>query len=165
MQMRRWLITLVALGLAGCGDAGDGRSLPAPTIAPASPVATTAASAATTAAPPGTTPPRSGRVYYAGALQEIKGCYLSSQFTTDSLRQAAEALNGLTPPNGFELRHRELINELLAASRLPFSVALGSAVGAAGARMDNLAREADPASQNPTPGRCAGLTPPVTRTR
>lgn len=106
-----------------------------------------------------------GRVQYAAALQEIEACYLNSEFTTNSLQQGAEALNGLTPPSGFELRHRELMNEVLAASRLPSNVALGSAVGTAGARMDNLAREADPASQNPTPGRCAGLTPPVTRTR
>lgn len=98
-------------------------------------------------------------------LQEIEACYLTSEFTTNSLQQAAEALNGLIPPSGFELRHRELINELLAASRLPFTPALGAAVGTASAHMDNLAREADPASQNPTPGRCAGLTPAVTRTR
>lgn len=155
--MRRLLITVVALGLAGCGDSGDSTgSVQASTTAQSAPVATTAVRTATTGA--------SGRVQYAGALQEIEACYLSSEFTSSSVQQSAEALNVLTPPSGFELRHRELIAELLAASRLT-SVAQGSAVGTAGAHMDNLAREADPASQNPTPGRCAGLTPPVPRTR
>ena len=155
--MRRLLITVVALALAGCGDSGDGTgSVQASTTAQSARVATTAARTATTGA--------SGRVQYAAALQEIEACYLSSEFTSSSVQQSAEALNGLTPPSGFELRHRELITELLAASRLT-SVAQGSAVGTAGAHMDNLAREADPGSQNPTPGRCAGLTPPVPRTR
>lgn len=146
------MITLIALGLAGCGDSGDGTSsLQAPTTA--APAVTTAVTTA------------SGRPQYAAALQEIEACYLSSEFTSSSLQQGAEALNALKPPSGFELRHRELINELLAASRLPFSVAQGSAVGTAGSHMDNLAREVDPTSQSPAPLRCAGLTPPVSRTR
>lgn len=104
-------------------------------------------------------------VEYAARLQEIEACYLSSEFTSASLQQAAEALNGITPPKGFELRHRELISEILEASRLEYGVRQGGAVGAAGGHLDNLAREADPATQNPTPLRCAGLTPPVTRRR
>lgn len=144
----------MALALAGCDDSGNGTSRLQAT--------TTASPAVTTAV---TTASASGRSLYAAALQEIEACYLSSEFTSSSLQQAAEAMNRLTPPSGFELRHRELINETLAASRLPFSVASGSAVGTAGAHMDNLAREADPASQSPTPLRCTGLSPPVTRSR
>ncbi|MFN2608432.1 MAG: hypothetical protein ABR511_11180 [Acidimicrobiales bacterium] len=63
--------------------------------------------------------------------------------------KAAEALNQIVPPPGFQLRHKELIDETLALSEMDLSgdpASLGAAEGTAEAHLLNLAHEADPSA-------------------
>jgi hypothetical protein len=58
---------------------------------------------------------------------------------------AAEALNLIVAPAGFELRHRQLVASVLAlASTRANGAQLGFAQGQAESDLINLAREADP---------------------
>lgn len=139
--MRRWRAAAATtlLVLAGCsGSGGSGTSATSSTTLPS----------ASTAIATTTTVSNAAKIAYARALLEVRQRYLNSQFTAASQAQAADALNLITPPPGYLLRHKALIDDLLAASKAGRSnpIQAGSAEGKIEADLVNLAHDADPNS-------------------
>jgi len=85
---------------------------------------------------------------YAQALLGVRKTY--EFHPGNDYGKAAEALNQIKPPPGFELRHKQLVDETLALAGRSVNgsnaVALGAAEGDAEAHLLNLAHEADPKS-------------------
>jgi hypothetical protein len=138
--MRRWKAAAATLlVLAGCSGGGSGDSGASATLS------TTTRPSASTAIATTTTVSNAAKIAYARALLEVRQRYLNSQFTAASQAQAADALNLITPPPDYLLRHKALIDDLLAASKAGRSnpIQAGSAEGKIEADLVNLAHDAD----------------------
>lgn len=131
MVVRKSVIVLaVAALLAGCGGE-SGTSAQSPERSPIAP--------AEEAAPEDASP-----ADYAKTLVSIRG-NLGSDWTAQSAMKAAEKLNVAAVPDGYALRHVQLVEDLESlGQRGPVDVSAGADAGKALAAIDNLACELDP---------------------
>lgn len=114
-----------------------------------------AASASATTAPvvQATTATTVGLSAYAASLLDVRHRFLfhSAADIGDGYAKAAEALNLITPPPGYALRHKQLIDKMLLVSGMlsrgsANAATQGFAAGQAEADLLNLAHDADPNS-------------------
>lgn len=124
--MHRSALLLIVLALSACGHAAS-------TTQPAAAPATTT-----------TVPPVLTKAAYARALLDAYHRYPGRD--PSLYGRIAEALNLITPPPGYALRHQALVAEYLAVSQMSTAngVALGTAEGKADVDLMNLAYELDP---------------------
>lgn len=81
---------------------------------------------------------------YAAALDGVRD-NLSDRWTPKSATEAAETLNLSVPPEGYALRHEQLVADLMNLGQMDHpTVASGAAAGKAGAEVQNMVCELDP---------------------